>query len=235
MQSKMLVVLAALALPLVSHAYTAAEYTNISCTAFAAGTTEQTVATNLCAPLGTLSSLDLPNDNCPLRGGFWVSTYPVANCQGVPTATTWFGTSTGSSAAWSATGSGVCRAVGNRFYKVTCHVTDNTTTTTELKFGLPWWFWLLLYCLCCCCCALCGGGGAIPFLGGGKKKPTKKPMPVSQPSVVEEVVTVEDEAAPMVTSGYPTASMAVPMASAAVPMTSGYGGYGAYPTATMAY
>merc|ERR1711879_1037980 len=147
--------------------------------------------------------------------------YNVPLCAGTPAATTWFGSTTGGGT-WSASGSGVCTAVGTNFYKVTCSLTDNTTTTTEMKFGLPWWFWLLLYLLCCCCCALCGGGGAIPFLGG-KKKPTKKPAPVATPSVVEEVITVEDEAAPM-------ASMAVPMASYP---TAGYAA--GYPTATMAY
>jgi len=61
----------------------------------------------------------------------------------------------------------------------------------------------------------------------GKKKPTKKPAPVAaQPTVVEEVVTVEDEVPMMGGTGYgtgvPMASMAVPMASAAVPATAGY-------------
>jgi len=44
----------------------------------------------------------------------------------------------------------------------------------------------------------------LPFMTGGKKKPTK--APVATPSVVEEVVTVDDEV-PL-----------VPMATATVPM-----------------
>merc|ERR1712187_500797 len=101
------------------------------------------------------------------------------------------------------------------------------TTTTEMPWGFPWWGWFLLCCGLCCCLSLCCGGplGVLPFLGG-KKKPTKKPAPAPQPTVVEEVVTVEDEVPMMGGTGYgtgvPMASMAVPMASAAVPSTTGY-------------
>jgi len=222
MQRKMLVFIAALALPGLSHAYTVGKYTNSTCLALAAGSADVTVATDACAaPSATLpatgTSVKLPNNNCPLVGGFWVNEYADSTCSGTALGPIQFT-------------SGVCTAFGTNWYKITCSLTDNTTTTTEMKFGLPWWFWLLLYCLLCCCCALCGGGGAIPFLGG-KKKPTKKPA-AATPSVVEEVITVEDEAAPMVTAGYPTASMAVPMATTTVPM----GAYpGAYPSTAMAY
>jgi len=211
--NRLLVFIAALA---VADAYSVGQYTNSTCSALATGSngllTDQ--ATNGCAvtaPAPNGRSIKLPNNNCPLVGFFWVNEYPDTTCTGTAVGPLQFQ-------------SGVCGEIGTNWYKITCTMTDNTTTTTEMPFGLPWWFWLLLYCLLCCCCALCGGGGAIPFLGG-KKKPTKKPAPVATPSVVEEVVTVEDEAAPMVTSGYPTASMAVPMATA---------GYGAYPTASMA-
>jgi len=100
-----------------------------------------------------------------------------------------------------------------------------TTTTTDLSFGLPWWFWMLLYCLCCLCLSLCGVI-PLPFLTG-KKKPTK--APTAAPSVVEEVVTVEDEEplVPMATAMVPTASMAVPATAGYGMATSGYGaGYG---------
>merc|ERR1712226_774906 len=85
------------------------------------------------------------------------------------------------------------------------------TTTTEMPWGFPWWGWLLLCCGLCCCLSLCCGGplGVLPMLGG-KKKPTKKPAPAPQPTVVEEVVTVEDEVP--LTGGYGTG---VPMASMA--------------------
>jgi hypothetical protein len=196
MQRKMLVFIAALALPILSHAYTAGRYTNSTCTALFGTAAEVTVLTDACAfPLdGT--SLKLPNNNCPLLGAFHADQYANAAC-------------TAPVAQANVVTSGQCFGSGVNWYKITCTLTDNTTTTTEMKFGLPWWFWLLLYCLLCCCCALCGGGGAIPFLGG-KKKPTKKPA-AATPSVVEEVVTVEDEVP--LTSGYPTASMTVPMAS----------------------
>merc|ERR1712048_1412532 len=110
------------------------------------------------------------------------------------------------------------------------------TTTTEMPWGLPWFFWFLLCCGLCCCLSLCCGGplGVLPFLGG-KKKPTKKPAPAPQPTVVEEVVTVEDEVPLTGGTGYggvPMASMAVPMASAAVPMASAaYPGTTGYPMA----
>jgi len=215
MNRSLLVFITALA---VSDAYTVGKYTNSSCTVQPTGSGPVTVATDGCAttspapPASTAAtSIKLPNNNCPLTGFFWVNEYPSTDCSGTAVGPIQFQNS-------------VCGAIGTNWFKIVCSVTDNTTTTTEMPFGLPWWFWLLLYCLCCCCLALCGGGGAIPFLGG-KKKPTKKPAPVSTPSVVEEVITVEDEAAPMVTAGYPTASMAVPMA------TTGYAGY---PTASMA-
>merc|ERR1712014_23556 len=109
------------------------------------------------------------------------------------------------------------------------------TTTTEMPWGWPWWAWFLLCCGLCCCLSLCCGSplGVLPMLGG-KKKPTKKPAPAPQPTVVEEVVTVEDEVP--LTGGYgtgvPMASMAVPMASAAVPMASAaYPGTTGYPMA----
>jgi len=203
----MLSIIAALAFPVLSHAYTAGRYTDNTCTTLHVGTTVVTPAnTAACAEPGAGASLKLPNNNCPLVGSFWVNHYANVACTDPATVPDQFVTS------------GQCfEPVTGAWYKVTCALTDNTTTTTEMKFGLPWWFWLLLYCLLCCCCALCGGGGAIPFLGG-KKKPTKKPSPVATPSVVEEVVTVEDEVP--LTAGYPTASMAVPMAS-----------YGQYPAA----
>jgi hypothetical protein len=190
----MLVFIAALGLPVLSHAYTAGRYTNSTCTQLVT-TAVTPPATADCAATGVATSLKLPNNNCPLLGGFHANQYADATCAGVavPNFVT----------------SGQCFTSGGNWYKIACSLADNTTTTTEMKFGLPWWFWLLLYCLLCCCCALCGGGGAIPFLGG-KKKPTKKPA-AATPSVVEEVVTVEDEVP--LTSGYPTASMTVPMAS----------------------
>jgi hypothetical protein len=113
------------------------------------------------------------------------------------------------------------------------------TTTTEMPWGFPWFGWFLVCCGLCCCLSLCCGGplGVLPFLGG-KKKPTKKPAPAPQPTVVEEVVTVEDEVPMMGGTGYgtgvpmasmavpmasaPMASMGVPMASAAYPGTTGY-------------
>jgi len=84
----------------------------------------------------------------------------------------------------------------------------STTTTTEISFGLPWWFWLLMYCLCCLCLAMCGVI-PLPFMTG-KKKPTAKPA--ATPSIIEEVITVEDEEplVPMATAMVPMASMAVP-------------------------
>jgi len=107
-----------------------------------------------------------------------------------------------------------------------------TTTTTDLPFGLPWWFWLLLYCLCCLCLAMCGVI-PLPFLTGGKKKPPAKP--VAQPSVVEEVVTVEDEEplVPMATAMVPTTVMKPTMTTAAVPTASM--GYGMASAATSGY
>jgi hypothetical protein len=111
------------------------------------------------------------------------------------------------------------------------------TTTTEMPWGFPWFGWFLLCCGLCCCLSLCCGGplGVLPFLGG-KKKPTKKPAPAPQPTVVEEVITVEDEVPLTGGTGYgtgvPMASMAVPMASAAVPMASAaYPGTTGYPMA----
>jgi hypothetical protein len=105
-----------------------------------------------------------------------------------------------------------------------------TTTTTEMKFGLPWWFWLLLCCLLCCCCALCCGGGAVPFLTKKKPKPAKESQPIN--TIVEEVITEEDEF-PMATASVP---MAMPMATAQyAPMaTAQYAQMGAMPMASMA-
>merc|ERR1711865_778168 len=90
-----------------------------------------------------------------------------------------------------------------------------STTTTDMSFGLPWWFWLLMYCLCCLCLAMCGVI-PLPFMTG-KKKPVAKPM--ATPSVVEEVVTVEDEEplVPMATAMVPTTVMQPTMMSGAVP------------------
>jgi len=178
----MLVVMAALAFPVLSQAYTVGKYTNSTCTALSVGAAVVTVDTDACAAPSAIASatgtsINLPNHNCPMVGPFWVNEYPVPACAGTAAGPIQFA-------------SGVCTAFATNWYKITCSLTDNTTTTTEMKFGLPWWFWLLLCCLLCCCCALCGGGGAIPFLGG-KKKPTKKP--VATPSVVEEVITVENE------------------------------------------
>merc|ERR1711865_887107 len=152
--------------------------------------------------VGAATSVQLPNSNCPVGGFMHANFYPDLTCTGTATSQ------------W--VSSGTCTAVGaapnTNYYTVTCLASDSTTTTTEMPWGLPWWFWLLLYCLACCCCALCGGGGAIPFLGG-KKKPTEKPAATSTPSVVEEVVTVDEEVPLTSGASYPTASMTVPMAS----------------------
>jgi len=99
-----------------------------------------------------------------------------------------------------------------------------TTTTTEVSFGLPWWFWLLLCLLLLCCCCLCCGGGAVPFLTKKKPKPAREDQPLVTPTIVEEVITEEDDfpmataSVPMATAQYaPMASMAAPMATAMVP------------------
>mmetsp|Transcript_33908 Transcript_33908/g.79298 ORF Transcript_33908/g.79298 Transcript_33908/m.79298 type:complete len:204 (-) Transcript_33908:239-850(-) len=136
-------------------------------------------------------------------------------------------TTQGTSGSSSSTSPGTVSTASSDFSTFTTTEEFETSTTTDMPWGIPWWGWFFICCALLLCLALIAAAASGPAVTKARNKSTPLMPENTSPAGFELETTYEVVEEPLLEGGAP---MATPM-STVVPMQASSSTY--YPTATV--